>query len=119
MSDREAIGRSQEVPAVVPDGGASRNLGRRAFLGCATVGIGAATAGKIVWDRQEAMFRSDVFIARAASYDDDLVGILRQGLSELGLGRSWIRNKSVLLKPNLVEPSREAPHINTHPAVVR
>jgi uncharacterized protein (DUF362 family) len=30
-----------------------------------------------------------------------------------------VRGKSVLLKPNLVEPDREAPHVNTHPEVVR
>ena len=41
------------------------------------------------------------------------------GLLELGLGRAWARGKTVLLKPNLVEPSREAPEINTHPYVVR
>jgi uncharacterized protein (DUF362 family) len=60
-----------------------------------------------------------VFIAKAASYDDDLPQIIRRGLAELGLGRAWARGKSVLLKPNLVEPIRDAPHINTHPAVVR
>jgi uncharacterized protein (DUF362 family) len=63
--------------------------------------------------------RADVLIAKAASYTDDLSQIIRRGLAELGLGRAWVRGKSVLLKPNLVEPTREAPHINTHPAVVR
>ena len=31
---------------------------------------------------------------------------------------AWVSGKSVLLKPNLVEPSRQSPHINTHPALV-
>jgi uncharacterized protein (DUF362 family) len=74
---------------------------------------------KLVRDHDEASCRADVFIAKAASYDDDLSTIIRRGLAELGLGRDWARGKSVLLKPNLVEPARVAPHINTHPAVVR
>jgi uncharacterized protein (DUF362 family) len=37
----------------------------------------------------------------------------------LGLGPGAFRGRSVLLKPNLVEPCAEAPHVNTHPAVVR
>ncbi len=35
------------------------------------------------------------------------------------LGPRQVKGKSILLKPNLVEPSREFPHINTHPALVR
>jgi uncharacterized protein (DUF362 family) len=42
-----------------------------------------------------------------------------EGFSLLGLIRDRVRGKSVLLKPNLVGPSRGASHINTHPAVVR
>ena len=62
---------------------------------------------------------ADVFVAKAGSYDLDLTRIVREGLGELGLGPAWARGKSVLLKPNLVEPSAAAPHINTHPALVR
>ena len=62
---------------------------------------------------------AEVVIARAASYDADLVRTIRDGLGELGIGAAWVAGKSVLLKPNLVEPNREAPHINTHPALVR
>jgi uncharacterized protein (DUF362 family) len=60
-----------------------------------------------------------VFVAKAGSYDADLTRPLRDGLLALGLGPRWAAGKSVLLKPNLVEPNREAPQINTHPAVVR
>jgi uncharacterized protein (DUF362 family) len=63
--------------------------------------------------------RADVFVARAASYDADLERLIADGLRSLGLGTSWVAGRSVLLKPNLVEPTRAAPHINTHPAVVR
>ena len=57
--------------------------------------------------------------ARAASYTDDLEPKLRSGLHELGLGPAAFKGKTVLLKPNLVEPTRNDPQINTHPAVVR
>ena len=59
------------------------------------------------------------FIAKAASYQADLESIIAAGLRELGLSPSWAKGRSVLLKPNLVEPCRDAPQINTHPAVVR
>jgi uncharacterized protein (DUF362 family) len=63
--------------------------------------------------------RSEVFVARAASYESDLERPIADALRALGFGPERLRAKSVLLKPNLVEPSREAPHVNTHPAVVR
>lgn len=37
----------------------------------------------------------------------------------MGIDRQAVHRKRILLKPNLVEPSREAPHINTHPLFVR
>jgi uncharacterized protein (DUF362 family) len=105
----------------VPDGAVATGAGlrRRTFL----VGAGAlAVAGlgtKLFRDVDEAAHRAAVFIAKAASYDDDLEDKVRAGLTELGLGPAWVTGKSVLLKPNLVEPSREAPQINTHPALIR
>lgn len=92
---------------------------RRSFL----AGTGAAlTAGltlRTARELDEAGCRADVFIARASSYSANLDEIIRAGLSELGVGPAQVKGKSVLLKPNLVEPLRAAPHINTHPAVVR
>jgi uncharacterized protein (DUF362 family) len=93
--------------------------GRRRFL----VGAGGMVAAGVAggwWYRQSECFqRASAFIASAASYAIDLVSIIESGLAELGLDRRWAKGKSVLLKPNLVEPSRQAPHINTHPNVVR
>lgn len=94
-------------------------LGRRELLAATgAILVGGAGLG-LLGDHDEASGRAEVFIAKAASYDDDLPRIIRRGLAELGLGRAWVAGKSVLLKPNLVEPIREAPHVNTHPAVVR
>jgi uncharacterized protein (DUF362 family) len=96
-----------------------RSTTRRKFL----AGLGAATAaglGGRLWLRgDEKGQRAEVVIARAEEYDDRLADLIERGLIELGLGPGWGRGKSVLLKPNLVEPSCDAPHVNTHPAVVR
>ncbi len=92
---------------------------RRTFL----TGLGAVTAGglglKAAADLDENGLRAEVFIARAESYDRDLSRIIEEGLAELGLDPRAVRGKKVLLKPNLVEPSRAQPQINTHPGVVR
>jgi uncharacterized protein (DUF362 family) len=92
---------------------------RRDVLLGATALLGAAGAGKALWDNSEHFHRAAVVIAKATAYDSSLVEIIERGLAELGIGRAQLRGKSVLLKPNLVEPAAEAPHINTHPALVR
>src|SRR5262249_24944939 len=93
--------------------------GRRGFLGAAGAIVGGGVALSYLQGRSEIFSPADVFITRAASYEDDLSGLIRRGLAELGLGRQWARGKAVWLKPNLVEPTRTAPHVNTHPAVIR
>jgi uncharacterized protein (DUF362 family) len=92
---------------------------RRAFLAGAGL-LASGTAAALAARRgDEAGWRAEVVVAKAGSYDLDLARIVRDGLAELGLGPGWAKGKSVLLKPNLVEPSKAAPHVNTHPAVVR
>lgn len=59
-----------------------------------------------------------VFIGKAAHYRAELAGLIRDGLREVGVSAAEIRGKRILLKPNLVEPRRDAPQITTHPAVV-
>jgi uncharacterized protein (DUF362 family) len=88
---------------------------RRTFLMSAGAAAAAGLGAKLAVDRWR---RPPVVIAGASSYDRDLVEIIRLGLAELGLGPVAIRGKTVLLKPNLVEPCEGAPHVNTHPAVV-
>jgi uncharacterized protein (DUF362 family) len=91
---------------------------RRSFMtgtaAAVTAGLGANLAGnQIEW-----AWRSAVFIGAAANYQAALQKLIEAGLLELGCDRSWAKGKSVLLKPNLVEPSREAQEINTHPLVI-
>jgi uncharacterized protein (DUF362 family) len=92
---------------------------RRAFLGGAGAAVAAGLAFKVARDRDEAAYRAEVFVARASTYSEDLETVVRRGLTELGLGPALVKGKSILLKPNLVEPTRSAPQVNTHPAVVR
>lgn len=96
-----------------------RLLSRRELL----VGIGglfaASSALKWLWTDSEHFRRAPVVVARAESYQVDLIDLVSRGLAELGVGTGLVRGKSVLLKPNLVEPTVDAPHVNTHPALVR
>jgi uncharacterized protein (DUF362 family) len=57
---------------------------------------------------------SRVAIRKVSSYDADLESILSETLAEFDLS---VRNKRVLLKPNLVAPDPEGV-VDTHPAVV-
>lgn len=61
---------------------------------------------------------SGVFVARNQRYDGDLARTIRDGLRATGVDPAKFRGKRVLLKPNLVEPSRQIPHMTTHPAVI-
>jgi uncharacterized protein (DUF362 family) len=105
-----------ESRVIVPAAGA--DLKRRSFLVGASAVVAGGLGAKLLYDRDERALRASVFIARADSYSLNLADILRRGMTEIGLGPAWTTGKSVLLKPNLVEPSRDAPQINTHPAVV-
>jgi uncharacterized protein (DUF362 family) len=58
-------------------------------------------------------------VARNQRYDGRLVRTVRDGLSATGLKSHNVRGKRVLIKPNLVEPSRQAPHVTSHPTMVR
>ena len=85
--------------------------------GVAGAGVGLALGGRVAWQRAEGFARARAFVARAR-YDAELASVVRRGLVELGLPADWARDKTVLLKPNLVEPTADQPHINTHPALV-
>ncbi len=62
--------------------------------------------------------RAGVFIAKNQRYDQSLVTTIRAGLTACGLVPESLRGKRVLLKPNLVEPTRDCPHMTTHPAMI-
>ena len=88
-------------------------LTRRSLLwgGAATT---AVLAGPVV--RHMTAPRANVFVARGQSYAGN--STIRDGLLSVGVPAAFWKNKRVLLKPNLVEPSRERPHMTTHPAMI-
>jgi len=62
---------------------------------------------------------SETFIAKVPRYGADIRFAILSGFRELGVGSGEIKGKTILLKPNLVETRADAPHINTHPSVIR
>jgi len=66
------------------------------------------------WFREKA----SVFIAKNQRYDQSLVATIRDGLTSCGLVPESVRHKRVLLKPNMVEPTRDCQHMTTHPAII-
>lgn len=94
-------------------------ISRRALLadGLAVVTLG--TAGALLREHlQQRARKARVFIAKAPSYDADLVSPILAGLRSLGLGPRQTRGKRILLKPNFVETRRGTRHICTRPEVV-
>lgn len=101
---------------------AGPGLTRRKLLQASgIVAAGGAIGGAGIWtlDAQESFQRAATFVARVEDYSSDLRDPVLRGLAALGISRDRIRGRSILLKPNLVEPSEASPHINTHPAFIR
>jgi uncharacterized protein (DUF362 family) len=89
---------------------------RRAWL----IGGGLTAAALVGTGLVRHWFRdkASVFIAKNQRYDRSLVMTIRDGLASCGLVPESVRGKHVLLKPNMVEPTRDCPHMTTHPAVI-
>lgn len=98
----------------------SHQLSRREMLGVGGALLlgGGIAAGLRLVEGGEGGHRADVFIGKAPNYDADLVTVIRNGMTSLGIQRHHVRGKRILLKPNLVETASGHAHINTHPAVV-
>ena len=96
--------------------GSQFQIDRRALLlagGTAAVGLAAAPLVRHMLEP-----RSSVFIAKGQRYDKHLEQTIEDGLNAVGVRLATLRGKRVLLKPNLVEPTRQTPHMTTHPAVI-
>ncbi len=89
---------------------------RRALLG----GGAATLAGWLAWPRLKSIgaAKAPVFFARNQRYDGPLEQTLADGLRAVGVAPASLAGRRVLLKPNLVEPSRLTPHMTTHPAMI-
>jgi uncharacterized protein (DUF362 family) len=95
-------------------------LTRRNFLKALGAGSAAISAG-IFFGRLNFTIenKAESFIASVSDYGIDLSQQIIRGLKELGVKPFDVKDKKILLKPNLVEPYRHLEHINTHPLVVR
>ncbi|MEQ8846466.1 DUF362 domain-containing protein [Botrimarina sp.] len=83
------------------------------------IGIGGlAAAGLLGAGRLLYGGPSPVFVAKNQRYDGPLAATIRDGLVAVGLDAQRLAGKRVLLKPNLVEPTRAIPHMTTHPAMI-
>jgi hypothetical protein len=102
-----------------PGGDPQPRLSRRTFLQVGVGGAAAALAGYWAKARFGPAMRSEVFIAKAARYDDELSAVILSGLRELGIGPAQVEGRRILLKPNLVEAHSPTGHVNSHPLVVR
>jgi uncharacterized protein (DUF362 family) len=93
---------------------------RRKFLKYAAAGGAASAAGLLLGRNLKSKGKKEqVFIASADDYTANIVGILQNGLKELGIEEDRFKGKRVLIKPNLVEPHQGLGHINTHPLMVQ
>ena len=62
---------------------------------------------------------TEAFVVKVPRYNADIRSAILSGFRELGVRSDEIKGRSILLKPNLVETRAHAPHINTHPSVIR
>jgi len=106
------------VDAAEKKPGKRRRITRRNLLIGANVVAGTALGASWWYRYNERFQRAAVAIVKADSYELPLKDLLASGLTELGVDRKWIRGKSVMLKPNLVDSDAAAIHCNTHPAVI-
>jgi uncharacterized protein (DUF362 family) len=105
------------APTKSPDEPSAIKFSRRAWL----AGAGATLAGLVSLGalRNWLYPKESAFIARFQRYDGALEQTIRDGLLATGLEVDQLRGKRVLLKPNLVEPTKKSPHMTTHPAMVQ
>jgi len=81
-------------------------------------GAAVAAAASLPVLRRALRLEAPVLVARNQRYDGPLVQTIRDGLLATGFDPATIRGKRVLLKPNLVEPTKACPQMTTRPAVV-
>jgi len=92
---------------------------RRDFLKALAGGVLLASAYPLVQRLVTPHLYAETFIGKVADYELEIGDVIVRGLGELGVTSAEIKDKRILLKPNLVETSSGANHINTHPLVMR
>jgi uncharacterized protein (DUF362 family) len=62
--------------------------------------------------------QASVFVARNQTYVGDLTRTISDGFAATGLEARNLKGKTVLLKPNMVEPRKDSPHMTTEPRMI-
>jgi uncharacterized protein (DUF362 family) len=97
-----------------------RNITRRDVLVAISAGIVLGVGGLLIPKRYFRMPQhGQTFVAKVQDYQREIGDIIVRGIRELGVAPEELKGKRILLKPNLVETASGAPHINTHPLVLR
>jgi uncharacterized protein (DUF362 family) len=98
----------------------SPGITRRGLLLAGAAGVAIGT-GFLAMPRR--YFRipqqTQAFVAKVDHYQSNIAEAIKRGIRELGVAPEELKDKRILLKPNLVETASGAPHINTHPLVLR
>lgn len=96
------------------------NITRRDVLLAAAAGLVLGVGSLVVPKRSFRMPQhAEAFVAKVDHYQLDVANAITRGIAELGVSPQALKGKRILLKPNLVETASGAPHINTHPLVLR
>jgi len=95
-------------------------LSRRELLKASLIGSGMVFSGFSLYQWLHGPLQTaQTFIGKAPNYQINFPTLILAGLRELGITAAEVQGKRILLKPNLVEPHKGLPHINTHPLVVQ
>ena len=97
----------------------SQGWTRRDFMKALAGGVVLASAYPLVQQLARRRLYAETFIGKVARYELEIGDVIVRGLRELGVSSAEVKGKRILLKPNLVETSSGAIHINTHPLVMR
>lgn len=98
----------------------TRSLTRRDVLLAAAAGLVIGAGSLAIPKRYFRMpQRAQAFVTKVQHYQLDIANAIVRGIKELGIPSAELKGKRILLKPNLVETASGAPHINTHPLVLR
>jgi uncharacterized protein (DUF362 family) len=89
---------------------------RRTFLAAAGLSLAGFAGAKLLG--KQLLPTAEVFVAKNQRYEGTLTQTITDGLAACGLAPSNFAGKKVLLKPNLVEPTKLIPHMTTHPAMI-
>ena len=98
--------------------GCQTQLSRRRLGIAAGAALSSPLMAKLAWDHFDGFRSARVCVAKMDGYSDDATSVIRRALQEIGVSSALVRGKTVLLKPNLIEPATADQAVITHPSIV-